>query len=89
VLSQKITYFFIDLIFRFNSWHKFTVYTEMNLKFRANIRSYNTWRETEIVCVLLVRGENGLKNETQGIHLTGTLILLVIFLSLCVLGTNP
>jgi hypothetical protein len=61
---------------------KFTMYTEMNIKFRGNIRSYNTRRETEIVCVLLVHLEYVLKNVSQGIHLTGTSTLLVIFLSL-------
>jgi len=55
------------------------MYTEMNIRFRGNIRSYNTGRETEIVCVLLVLLEYALKNESKGIPYTGTLILLVIF----------
>ena len=69
-----------------NPWRKmmmkFTMYTEMNVKFLGNIRSYNTRIETEIVCALLVHLEYALKNESQGIHLTGTSIRLVIFLSL-------
>lgn len=78
MLSQKITYFVIDLIFRFNSWPKFTMYTEKNIRFRGNIRSYKTGREIDIVCALLVHLEYAMKNESQGIHLTGTLIFSVM-----------